>query len=112
MGKYNSFIWVIIVLLFMSCDSNRIFEENRSFANEIWHKDSTLSFNIEITDTLMVYNIFLNNRITRLYEYSNLYLFIDTKLPNGQILRDTIECLLRNPAGKIIGKGSGNVWSN
>ncbi len=112
MKKSNGFIWAVIILLFMACDSNRVFEENRSLLNETWHKDSTLVFNIEITDTLSVYNIYLNNRITRQYEYSNLYLFIDTKLPNNQILRDTVECLLRNPAGKILGKGFGNVWSN
>ncbi len=112
MKKGSVFIWFIVVVAFISCDSGRVFEENRSFLNETWHKDSTLVFNVEITDTIAVYNIFLNNRITRQYEYSNLYLFVDTELPNKQQLRDTIECLLRNPAGKILGKGFGNVWSN
>ncbi len=101
-----------MALTVLACDSNRVFEENIDFTSEKWHRDSVLVFNVEISDTLAVYNIYINNRITQQYEYSNLYLFINADMPHNQSLRDTLECILRNPAGKILGKGFGNVWSN
>lgn len=109
--KYSLGI-LILSLLFVACDSSRIFDENIDFVNETWHKDSALVFNVNIIDTLAIYNIYMNNRITRKYEYSNLYLFINTELPNNQIIRDTLECILLDPSGKFLGKGFGSVWSN
>ena len=41
-----------------------------------------------------------------------MYLFIDADMPDNNSIRDTVECILRNPAGKILGKGFGNIWSN
>jgi gliding motility-associated lipoprotein GldH len=105
-------IFIAITLVASACDSSRLYEQNIDFSNETWSRDSLLVFNVEISDTLSVYNIFLNNRITGQYEFSNLYLFVNTELPNNQRLTDTVECLLRNPSGKILGKGFGDVWSN
>ena len=90
--KY-SFGLIIMSILFMACDNSRILDENTDFINETWHKDSVLVFNVQVEDTIAVYNIFINNRITRQYEYSNLYLFIDTKFPNNKTIRDTMECV-------------------
>jgi len=112
MTKGNSIFLALIFLLITACDTNRVFEENRDFTAESWNRDSILVFNIDISDTLAVYNIYLNSRITGQYEFSNMYLFIDTELPNNQNLRDTVECILKEPSGKMLGKGFGNVWSN
>jgi len=109
--KY-SFGLVIMSIVLMACDNSRILDENIDFVNETWYKDSALVFNIEVEDTLAIYNIFINNRITRQYEYSNLYLFIDTEFPNSITIRDTMECVLLDPSGKFLGKGFGSVWSN
>lgn len=110
----NRIVWTLIAITLAasSCDSSRLYEKNIDFSNETWSRDSVLVFNVEVNDTLSVYNIYLNNRITGKYDFSNLYLFVNTELPNKQLLRDTVECLLRNPSGKILGKGFGDVWSN
>ncbi len=112
MKLHNLIYGLIVFLALMSCDSNRVFEENHNFPGETWNRDSVLVFNVNITDTLAVYNIYMNNRISGQYDYSNLYLFIDIELPNHKVKRDTIECLLREPGGKPLGKGFGNIWSN
>ncbi len=41
-----------------------------------------------------------------------MYLFITTELPNQQVIKDTLECVLADPSGKWLGKGFGNIWSN
>lgn len=107
------FIFGFLALTF-GCDNNRVFEQNISFQNETWHKDSTLVFEVEILDSLAVYNVYFNNRINGKFEYrfSNMYVFIDTELPYNNHLRDTLECILANPSGKWLGKGFGSIWSN
>lgn len=112
MKSNKTIVLILLIASFWACDSNRVFEHNISFNNEVWHRDSVLTFNVEITDTLAIYNILLNNRISAAYEFSNMYLFIDAKMPNNKTVRDTLECILRNPSGKPLGKGFGNVWSN
>ena len=71
-----------------------------------------LVFNVDINDTVGIYNLFINTRISGNYKYSNMYLFIDTKLPDNKIIRDTLECILFDYNGKHLGKGFGSVWSN
>lgn len=112
MKKNNKYFVWILLLAFWACDSNRVFEQNIDFTNETWHRDSTLTFSVDISDTIAVYNIYLNNRINTKYEFSNMYLFIDADMPNNQSIHDTIECILRDPSGKMLGKGFGSVWSN
>jgi gliding motility-associated lipoprotein GldH len=105
--------WYILVFFgFISCDPNLIYESNVDFKNEIWAKDSFAVFEVEIADTLSIYNVYLNNRINGQYGYSNLYLFITTELPDNSLIRDTLECILADVNGRWLGKGFGNIWSN
>lgn len=113
--KKSSISISIILLLFVglfSCTNNVVYELNHDFENEAWHKDSSLVFNVDITDTNQIYHIFFNTRITGQYEQSNLFLFINTDFPNNISSRDTLECILAQPDGKWLGKGFGNIWSN
>mgnify|MGYP001769078661 CR=1 FL=1 len=108
----SSGFFILVFMGFMACDPNRFYENNVDFKSETWHKDSVAIFDVEIPDTFGVYNIYLNSRINGQYGYSNLYLFVTTLLPNEQIIRDTLECILADVNGKWLGKGFGNIWSN
>ncbi len=111
--KTNSLVFSIILIFgLISCTQNVVYEMNHDFENEAWHKDSTLTFNVNITDTNQIYHIFFNTRITGQYEHSNLFLFVNTAFPNEINTRDTLECILAKPDGEWLGKGFGNIWSN
>ena len=102
----------LIILFFSSCDSNRVFDENFSFENANWDRYKTVSFKIEILDTISQNQFFINIRNTTDYKYSNLYLFITTQLPDGNISKDTIECILADINGKWLGNGLGSLKEN
>lgn len=104
--------FLILPMLAFACDSNRLYEQNIDFANETWHKDSVLQFDVEIVDSNAIYNVYLYNRINGQYKYSNMFFFITTNLPYNHTLSDTLECILAEPNGKWLGKGFGNIWSN
>jgi gliding motility-associated lipoprotein GldH len=80
--------------------------------NELWNIDSTANFKISVSDTLSVFNIYLNLRNTSSYPNSNLYLFIHTTSPGGASLRDTMECILADKRGRWLGKGFGKIRDN
>jgi gliding motility-associated lipoprotein GldH len=108
------FIGLIFIsgMVFTACDPARYYECNVDMNGEYWRRDSVLTFEVPITDTLQAYNIVFNNRITGQYPYCNMYLFITTNMPNNFQRTDTLECLLADEKGKWLGKGFGSVWSN
>ncbi len=101
-----------IVLFFTSCDSKRIFEENIEIPDNLWNVDSIVKLQVDITDTTTPTNFYVNVRNSEGYPYSNLYLFIRTKFPNGQQSDDTLECILADEKGQWLGSGMGDIYDN
>ncbi len=106
------FSLAFLVVFLVSCDSKRFFEENKSLENGVWMNTNSPSFTVNIADTLMRYDLYLNVRNDGVYPYSNLYLFIHTTLPGGKTATDTVECQLADPDGKWRGSGYGNLKFN
>lgn len=95
-----------------SCDPAGIYDEYVTIAKKGWYKEEAARFEVLITDTLQPVDFYLNIRNDAGYRYSNLYLFLITKFPNGNITRDTIECILADREGRWLGKGWGPVKEN
>jgi gliding motility-associated lipoprotein GldH len=96
-----------ILVVYSSCDLNRVFDEYKPIPEEKWHQDSLLTFAIPISDTLQNHNLYINVRNNIDFEYSNLWLFVNIEQPNGVAKQDTIEIPLAEPSGKWLGKGFG-----
>ena len=103
----------ILSLLLTSCDKNRVFEQNKEIPDMMWDQNNTLKFEPDSTllDTVTPYNIYINVRIASQYQFSNLFLFLTTKLPDGKAARDTVELTLADDKGWL-GDGSGDIWDN
>jgi gliding motility-associated lipoprotein GldH len=103
-----------LIFLFMlaACDSSRYFEENKKINNQEWHSDQPVVLTASITDTSQSYNVYINIRHAGNYRFSNLYLFINSGFPGGQLQRDTLECLLAAPDGRWLGDGLGDIRDN
>lgn len=108
----NLIVTIGTLLLLPSCDSTMYYENNVDMPKETWHRDSILSFDVAIDDTLSAFNIIFNNRITGQYEYSNMFLFVKITTPDNICQFDTLECILADERGKWLGKGFGDVWTN
>lgn len=107
---------LILILLstiaLSSCDFNSVYNENVSLKDIKWDKDQAVRFDVQITDSLANYNFYLNLRNTTDYRYSNLYVFLMTRFPNGNTTRDTIEIVLADTEGRWLGKGWSNLKEN
>lgn len=101
-----------LAVIITACDSSRVFEQNKTIPDSIWDKDHRVNFEVEITQPAALYNMYVNVRNAGSYGYSNLFLFMDTRYPDGFVSRDTIECILAAEDGRWLGNGSGDIFDN
>lgn len=105
---YLIFFFISLAIYF-ACDNNRVFEKNLAIPEKGWDKDSAITFDIPVSDTLQNNNFYINIRNDIKYKYSNLWLFIEIDQPGNKSVTDTFEVTLANPTGKWHGKGFGGV---
>jgi len=108
---YISLLLVTGLVLMNSCDTDLVISKNKAIIGG-WDKDEPIDFSFEIIDTLALYDFYLQIRHTEEYAYRNIFFFVNTKFPNGNVSRDTIECMLADIRGKWYGNGQGNIKEN
>ena len=111
MNIYKYFV-LISFLLIISCDPNRVYEDNTNIEKNKWLQQNSIEFQVDIKDTVSAHNIYVNIRNTGKYPMSNIFLFIKTSSPLGYSVIDTFNCILADEKGKWLGKGFGNIWNN
>lgn len=111
MFKY--ILYILPLVLLFSCNSNVVFSDNKSIPeDEGWAKKNKLSFEVEIQDTESRHDVYINVRNADTYMYRNLFMFLETKYPDGNSKLDTLECLLADEKGNWLGSGAGDLWDN
>ena len=109
----NSFCVGLISLtfIFVSCDSNRVFDEYKSLPNQ-WNKDNLITFTFKAPDTINPYNLYINLRNNDDYKYNNLFLIASIKYPHGKVEIDTLEYKMAEANGEFLGSGFSDVKEN
>jgi gliding motility-associated lipoprotein GldH len=110
MKRYFLLISVILLLLpALSCDPGMVYDQYLHNEKGIWTWKDAREFQLDITDTVSLHNIYLQVRHTVEYPLSNLYMFVHVKGPSGEHLTDTVNMVLAAPSGEWTGKGNGNL---
>ncbi|SDR76980.1 gliding motility-associated lipoprotein GldH [Formosa sp. Hel1_31_208] len=104
-------ICLLILIVTVSCDTNRVFDEYQSVPDE-WDKDNVVAFKVTPPDSINAYNLFVNLRNTEAYKYSNLFLIVELNYPNGKALKDTLEYKMANADGAFLGTGFSDIKEN
>ncbi len=108
-------IFFFLLSLLFSCDSDRLYEENKKLENRYWRVDEPMIFDFKIEDSTHSYSIYYNVRNSLEYPYARLFIqysladstrnLIDKKL-NAQFLFD-------QKTGKPLGQsGVGDVFDH
>ena len=103
--------FLAIAFLMASCGRKTLYDESVVIPDARWDNDMIPFFDVTVNDTLSDYAFYLNVRHLENYRYSNLYVFMHTTFPNGNVTHDTIECILAMPDGRWMSKGSGTMRS-
>ena len=101
---------MLTVLLAVSCDPDKVFEENREIEGHDWKIGESMHFKVPVQDTISTRSVYINIRNYSDYPYSNLYLFIHVISPAGDELTDTVDFLLADDRGKWLGRGIGDLY--
>ena len=105
----KSLLYIAILLIgFTSCGKG-VYNERIVIPEAEWAQDNKATFDLTVSDTLSSYVFGIDVRHLENYRYSNLYVFMNTAMPNSNHTRDTIEITLATPEGKWIGKSSGSM---
>lgn len=94
-----------------SCSNDCLFNDSVVIPDAKWDNRMIPFFDVTVDDTLTDYAFYLNIRHLENYRYSNLYVFLHTEMPNGNVTHDTIECTFARPDGSWMSKGSGTIRS-
>lgn len=99
-------------LLLLGCAEEVVFQADAPIPDGAWDSSYRPEFAFDITDTVSKHDVYIDVRHTGDYAYSNLYLFVDLSGPGGRAKRDTVECILADPTGRWLGKGTGFVFAS
>ena len=100
---------IFISFMAVACTGNDVYFQYKPVASKGWNKDSLYGFDIPITDTAALYNVYVNVRNRGEYPYQNLWLFLNKTTPDKIQSKDSIECYLADQRGKWLGSGLGSI---
>jgi gliding motility-associated lipoprotein GldH len=100
---------VLLSLILGSCDPLMVYDHFEKTNQGKWNWNDIKSFEVNITDTISAYNVYVNVRHTKEYPKNNLYIFLSLQSPNGAVLKDTLELKITDLRGKWLGEGFGSV---
>jgi gliding motility-associated lipoprotein GldH len=72
---------VVFIASFSSCNTVDLYEKTATIPGHSWKSDFKPSFTFKITDTVSPYQLFFTIRHEDRYNYNNIYVKINTRLP-------------------------------
>ena len=99
------------MLLLSACSDALVHSETRQVPGSVWDRSWKPEFTFDIADTVGKHDTYLDIRHTGSYPYSELYLFVTLKRPDGHVYIDTVQCPLSDANGRWYGEGLGFIRS-
>ncbi len=98
----------LLAILLWSCGKTPYYSETIPVSGEQWGIKDTLVFEIEVTDTLPVYEMLLVVDHDASYSYENIYLKIETLFPDTAPREEQLTIDLAENNGGWVGKCKGD----
>lgn len=107
----NKLLFVLLLFLVISCDKKRVFDQYKS-VGDAWHKDSIVTFDLPKLEPKKAFNMYVNIRDNDNYPFNNIFLIVSLEQPNRKVKVDTLEYLMANPDGTLLGDGFSDIKEN
>lgn len=108
----RNFMMLLFFLMLFSCNQHTIFTKYKEIDYAKWHKDSIVTFNVNIKDTISKNDIFLHLRNNKDYDFNNIYLIVGIKFPNDFSVKDTLQYNMTDEKGVYLGTGFTDIKEN
>ena len=109
------FGFAVIVVCFICCDEQRVFEKNTDFDSRYWLVNDTAEFEFDIRDSLESYNLYCNVRNSLDYPYARIFVTYYLKDSTGVVMeKDLIgKLLFDDKTGEPFGEsGLGDLYDH
>jgi gliding motility-associated lipoprotein GldH len=103
-------IFVLPALLLISCDSGKVFQRFEDIPNNVWTKENTITFEVDIQDTAPAYDVELAVRHSIYYVWANIVVHLNVQYPSGEVRTKEVEFFVRNTDGSFKGEGAGDLF--
>jgi gliding motility-associated lipoprotein GldH len=101
----------ILLTLLSGCVQSPYYQKSFEMPGNKWSHSFAPSFDLEIVDTSVYYNMHFIIRHTNNYAYSNIWLNVLVKEPGDSVFSKTrLEIPLAEPQGKWLGNGMGEIF--
>src|SRR5690606_26639495 len=105
--------WIFVLGLFASsCTDTAVLDKNVAIADNTWYYDDPPHLTAHITDTGLLYDIYLNLRHTPDYRYSNVFLLVHQSGPGMAGTTERVELRLAEPDGRWLGRSTGSIYAH
>lgn len=102
--KNNFLISLSIAFSFVACNQPIVYNSFTEI-NNAWEINDTLKFDFNATDSVQKHNIYIQLRANQEYPFTNIFILATLKAPNGHTTIDTLEYVMANPDGTLLGEG-------
>jgi gliding motility-associated lipoprotein GldH len=107
--------WLLFIALFISsCDKTKVYEDVSSLPEAYWLADSSKSFEFNIEDPSLSYNLYFNIRNGLEYPHNNIYVNYIVSDSANNVLDEELRNfqLFNSKTGYPLGNGSGNIFEH
>lgn len=108
MNQFRLCCAILLIFGLSACGPNYIYEKTYQIEGDTWTYADSLSFEVDVTDTLKIYNLYLDLEHNTDFSYQNLYTQINTSFPTGQRISEQLSLELQEKSGLWLGECSGN----
>ncbi len=103
-------LYLLIGVAFLfSCTDSSIYNSSFHFDNNTWKQKIKPKFTVHIKDTSLTYDFTLSFRTTTDYKFSNIWIYLTTKTPFKQVIREPYEIKTCYPNGEWVGTKTGSM---
>ena len=97
----------LLLLLVQGCDKQVYFTDEHDVDETGWNMNDAVVFDVDVDDTLQVFDFFVDVRNSVLFQKANVFFFINTTFPDGSVAYDTLECPLADVESHWYGRLTG-----
>jgi gliding motility-associated lipoprotein GldH len=108
-SRYSFILILTSCLLLLSCNNNVAYTDSVPMPGKKWDLMNILSFRVPIDDTLKSNDVIFTIRTGTSYPFRNIYLFVQTRSPDGKFITDTLQYYLADEKGNWYGRGFGDI---
>lgn len=102
-------ILIVTIAVIITACGGKGFDQRKVIPEAKWSVENRIPFDVTVNDSIGIYAFGMSLRHMENYRYSNLYVFLHTTFPNGNLTHDTIQLMLATPEGRWVGKSSGSL---